>query len=289
MTPKPGPIRRTLSFFTAVGQRYSRHQGGVMAGNIAYSGMLALMPFLIFATALAGFVVGPEGTRAALDAMFDALPEHVVKTLEPVVIEVIGQRRSGVLTVAALGAIWAASNGVEAVRIALDRAYDGDLRRTFTLARAFSIGIVLSAFATFILLGVLIVFAPLAFRLVETHTGITIPLAADLARYAISAGVLAGFLWYVHRLLPARKMRGLRIWPGIIATVIIWGVAGTALSQYLAYATSYTVTYGTLGGVVVTLLFFYLTGVALILGAEVNAVLNAGRLAREQPVTQGDG
>ena len=77
-------------------------------------------------------------------------------------------------------------------------------------------------------------------------------------------------------------MRGLNLWPGILASVVIWGAAATGLSIYLAFAPSYTVTYGTLAGVIVTLLFFYLTGVALIFGAEVNAVVNAKRLAADR-------
>lgn len=277
------PTWRAAGFVAAVARRYSDHEGSVVAGNIAFSGMLSLLPFLIFATALAGFFVGPEGTSAALDAMFEALPEHVALTLEPVVLEVIGQRRSGVLTIAALGSVWAASNGVEAVRVGLDRAYQGDIRRHFTLNRAFAIAIVLSAMATFILLGALIVLAPLAFLLLESHTGLVIPTSADVARYLISTVVLSLFLWKVHRVLPSRRMRGFRLWPGIATTVLVLVLAGAAFSQYLAFAPSFSVTYGTLGGVVVTLLFFYIAGVALILGAEVNAVVNAAHLRAPDP------
>ncbi|MCL5777282.1 YihY/virulence factor BrkB family protein [Limibaculum sp. FT325] len=270
-------------FVAAVAWRYSSHEGSVLAGNIAFSVMLSLLPFLIFATALAGFFVGPEGTTAALDAMFEALPEHVALTLKPVVLEVIGQRRGGVLTIAALGSIWAASNGVEAVRVALDRAYEGDIRRHFTLNRAFAVGIVLSAMVTLILLGALVVLAPLVFRLLESRMGLVIPTSADVARYAVSTAVLSLFLWKVHRVLPSRRMRGFRLWPGIAATVLALVLAGAAFSQYLALAPNFSVTYGTLGGVVVTLLFFYIGGVALILGAEVNAVANSARLRAPDP------
>jgi membrane protein len=69
----------------------------------------------------------------------------------------------------------------------------------------------------------------------------------------------------------------MRLWPGVLASVLIWSMAATGMSVYLAYAPSYAVTYGTLAGVIVTLLFFYLTGVALIFGAEVNAAINAAR------------
>jgi membrane protein len=269
-------------FLFAAVKRFGNDMGSVLAGNIAYSLMLAVVPFLIFATALTGFVVGAEASQTALSALFSATPEHVAQTLKPVLLEVVGERRGGLLTLSALATIWAASNGVEAVRIGLDRAYDVDDARHVALSRLISISVVLVGFAIFTVLSALIVFAPLVFVMIERWTPIDIPFAADLVRYVLGLTVLAGALWPMHRLLPSRSMRGLKLWPGILASVVIWGAAATGLSIYLAYAPSYTVTYGTLAGVIVTLLFFYLTGVALIFGAEVNAVVNAARLAEDR-------
>ena len=117
-------LKATWPFLWKVVKRFNRDQGSVLSGHIAYSLMLAAVPFLIFATALTGFVVGAEGAVAALGVLFEGTPEHVARTLEPVLLEVIGQRRGGILTLSALGALWAASNGVEAVRNGLDRAYE---------------------------------------------------------------------------------------------------------------------------------------------------------------------
>ncbi|MDH3666961.1 MAG: YihY/virulence factor BrkB family protein, partial [Paracoccaceae bacterium] len=146
--------------------------------------------------------------------------------------------------------------------------------RHVALSRVFSIAIVLIGFAVFVLLAVLIIFAPLVFALIEQWTTIRIPIQADLIRYLIAMFLLGTALWAMHRLLPSRPMAGLRLWPGVVASVLIWGAAATLLSVYLAFAPSYAVTYGTLAGVIVTLLFFYLTGLALIFGAEVNATIN---------------
>jgi len=271
-------LKATWPFLWTVVKRFNEDQGAVHSGNIAYSLMLAIVPFLIFAMALTGFFVGEEGARQALGALFDAVPEHVARTLEPVLTEVIGQRRGGILTLSAVAAIWAASNGVEAVRLGLDRAYEVDASRHIALNRLLSMAVVLIGFAIFILLAVLIIFAPLAFALIERWTHIRIPASANLMRYALGLFVLALALWAMHRLLPSRSMRGLRLWPGVIFSVVIWALAATAMSVYLAYAPSYAVTYGTMAGVIVTLLFFYLTGLSLIFGAEVNATINAKRL-----------
>ena len=278
-------LKATWPFLWTVVKRFNKDQGSVLSGHIAYSLMLAVVPFLIFATALTGFVVGQQGAEAALGVLFKGVPEHVARTLEPVLLEVIGQRRGGILTLSALGAIWAASNGVEAVRIGLDRAYDVDDARHVALSRLIAIGVVLLSFAIFTVLSALIIFAPLVFVLIERWTEIDIPAEADVMRYLLGVTVLAGSLWTMHRVLPSRPMRGLRLWPGVIASVIIWSAAATGLSVYLAYAPSYAVTYGTLAGVIVTLLFFYLTGAAIIFGAEVNAVANAPRpVGRSGPV-----
>lgn len=271
-------LKATLPFLWTAAKRFRNHTGTVIAGNIAYSLMLAVVPFLIFATALTGFIVGAQASEIALNALFSAVPQHVAETLKPVLLEVIGARRGGLLTLSALGTIWAASNGVEAVRIGLDRAYDVDDSRHVALNRLISIGVVLVGFAVFTVLSALIVFAPLLFNLIEHWTSVAIPAEADVVRYVIGLTMLGVALWAMHRLLPSRSMRGMRLWPGILASVAIWGAAATGLSIYLAFAPSYTVTYGTLAGVIVTLLFFYLTGVSLIFGAEVNAVLNADRL-----------
>ena len=271
-------LRATWPVLWTAAKRFDRDMGSVLAGNIAYSLMLAVVPFLIFATALTGFFVGAEASQIALNALFSAVPQHVAETLKPVLLEVIGERRGGLLTLSALATIWAASNGVEAVRIGLDQAYNVDASRHVALTRLISIGVVLTGFAIFTVLSVLIVFAPLVFILIEHWTAIEIPAEADVVRYVLGLAVLGAALWPMHRLLPSRSMRGVRLWPGVISSVVIWGAAATGLSIYLAYAPSYTVTYGTLAGVIVTLLFFYLTGVALIFGAEVNAVVNAGRL-----------
>ena len=267
-------LKATWPFLWTVLKRFNKDQGSVLSGHIAYSLMLAAVPFLIFATALTGFVVGQQGAELALGALFEGVPEHVARTLEPVLLEVIGQRRGGILTLSALGALWAASNGVEAVRIGLDRAYDVEHKRHLGLRRLIAVGVVLTGFAIFTVLSVLLIFAPLAFVLIERWTEIDIPAEADIMRYLLGVTVLVGSLWAMHRVLPSRPMRGLRLWPGVLASMIIWSAAATGLSLFLAFAPSYAVTYGTLAGVIVTLLFFYLTGAAIIFGAEVNAVVN---------------
>ncbi|MEM1161163.1 MAG: YihY/virulence factor BrkB family protein [Pseudomonadota bacterium] len=263
-------------FLAEVIRRFNEDQGAVLAGYIAYASMLAGLPFLIFTITLAGLLIGEAESAQAVQVLFDSVPEHVAKTLEPVLNEVLTVDRRGILTVAALGTLYGASNGVEAIRIGLDRAYDIPSPRNFLMNRLVSIGFVFISFLVFGTLAVLIIFAPLAFQLIEALTGQVIPASADIARYLIGAVLLYGMLWLMHWILPARPMHKKRLWPGILVSMLIWVAIASALSVYVANTPTYALTYGALAGVIVTLLFFYLTGVAIIFGAQVNAVLNFG-------------
>ena len=276
------PLKRAWLSGAEVIQRFNDGDGSVLAGHLAYTAMLSLLPFLVFATALVSFIVGPENSQYALDMMFEALPDHVARTLEPVVVEVLSYRRGGILTLSAAGSIWAASNGLEALRIGFDRAYRVERYRHIAVNRLLAIAGVIIGFLVFALLGVLVVLAPILFHIVESLLGIEIPAEADLIRYGVGLVILWISLTLLHRLLPSRAMGRMVLWPGVLASVVVWSAAATGLSVYLAYAPSYALTYGTLAGVILTLLFFYLTGVALILGAYVNAVVNARRLVRDE-------
>ena len=263
-------------FLSATVRRFNDDQSAVLAGYIAYSSMLAGFPFLIFTITLAGAVIGERYSAEAVATLFDVVPDHVAQTLEPVLHEVIGQQRGGVLTIAALGTIYAASNGVEAIRIGLDRAYDIEAPRNLPYEPPG-----LGCLCFHWVFGLRHVgcpdhIRPLTIRLVEDFTTVDIPASADIARYVVGGGLLYGMFWLMHWILPARNMRGLRLWPGIVTSMLIWVVLATALSIYLAFSPSYALTYGALAGVIVTLLFFYLTGVAIIFGAQVNAVVNFG-------------
>lgn len=257
------------------GRRFSENDGTAMAGYLAYTAILSIFPFLIFATALTGLIVGEDRSEAAVAAMFEALPEHVAKTLQPAVSGVLRGDRGGLLTISALASLWVASNGIEALRTAFARAYEVSRNRNFFHNRLLAILMVFVGVAVFAALGVLIVLAPLILEITEELLQRPIPAGVGFARYGIGLGLIWAFLWVLHRILPARPMRAYRLWPGLLVSVAIWMAIATGFSLYLAYAPGYTVTYGTLAGIIITLLFLYLTGIALIFGAEVNAVVNA--------------
>lgn len=255
--------------------RFERHDGTAMAGYVAFSVFLSLFPFAIFFSALTGILIGPEDSRLVFDVLVELAPPHIAKTLTPVLDEVIGRSRGGLLTLSGLGAIWVASNAVEALRVALDRAYDAAETRSFVRRRVMALGFVLFAGVTFTALGFVIILAPLMIRLAEEWTGFQPPGGMNFVRYLVGLVGFSVFLITLNRLLPNGAPRIRSVLPGVFVATLMWIVGASGFSVYLSYAPSYTVTYGGFAGITITLLFFYLTSAVVIFGAE----LNAARLA----------
>lgn len=277
--PKESWIVRAAKVLWDAINRFYGNDGAAMAGFIAFTGLLSIFPFLIFATTLIGILVGPTRTDEIVAALFEIAPSHVAMTLQPVVGEVLGKSSGGVLTLSALFAIWVASNAIEALRAALDRAYRVRDPRGLIVGRIISIGFVFAGVVVSALLGLSILLSPLIIRLLDS-AGVRIPGTAPIISYGFGLVVFFGFLIVLHRHLPGERLKTKRLWPGVAVTTVLWMLSAGAFSLYLTYVSSYTVTYGALAGVIITLMFFYITGAAIIFGAEVNAAINgSGRLA----------
>ena len=267
-------LRRLFRVIWVAIDRFNRNDGSAMAGFIAFSGLLSLFPFLIFAATLTGIWVGSDRSDSIIEALFDIAPEHVALTLSPVVEDVLSRQSGEVLTVSALFAVWVASSAVEAFRIAFDRAYAVPDPRSFIENRALAILLVFIGAVVAALLGVSILFSPLILRFLQQVLMVPVPEITRYLTYGFGVMVFVGFLLMMHRMLPGRRVKGSRLWPGVVVSTLLWVSAASGFSIYLSFTPTYTVTYGTLAGVIITLMFFYITGAAIIFGAEVNAALN---------------
>ena len=165
-----------------------------MAGFIAFSGLLSLFPFLIFAATLTGILVGSDRSDSIIEALFDIAPEHVALTLAPVVEEVLSKQSGEVLTLSAVFAIWVASSAVEAFRIAFDRAYAVPDPRSFIHNRALAILLVFIGAVVAALLGVTILFMPLILRFLEQVLKVPVPVFATVRHLRFGVMVFVGFL-----------------------------------------------------------------------------------------------
>lgn len=269
--------RRPFAIVWDAFNRFNHNDGEAMAGYIAFNCLLSIFPFLIFATTLIGLLVGPERSDEITHALFELAPEHVARTLEPVVDEVLGKQSGRVLTLSAVFAIWIASNAVEAFRTAFDRAYAVSAPRHLIANRLLAIVFVFLGALVALILGLSIVLSPFIFHLLEEVARVDLPGGAGLLTYGFGVAVFVIFLLMMHRFLPHRHPEHAVFWPGVLVTTALWILGATAFSVYLSFTPTYSITYGALAGVIVTLLFFYLTGAVIIFGAEFNAAVNGTR------------
>lgn len=256
---------------------FTANDGAAIAGYMAYTGLLSLFPFLIFTAELLGAVIGEAGVIPTMDFLFTVLPSHVAQTLEPAVREVLAARPPDVVSVYALIAIWIASNAFEALRTALDRAYGLVGERHFVVGRLISIMFTLGGVAAFIIISMFVIVAPTVRALAPDIPYVSIPLGMVSHWFLLGIGtvVMLVFLLVLHYILPAHRPKGPLI-PGVLVTAVLWIALASLFSVYFQYAPSYSVTYGTLAGVIVCLLFFYISGAIFIFGAEINAALDPG-------------
>ncbi len=175
-----------------------------------------------------------------------------------------------------------ASNGVEAVRVALNRAYRQKETRSFLFRRVQSLFFVLLATVALLSISFLLVLAPLAWSIVIKY----IPQAAELSsqvfllRYAVVSLVLITGLYASHLWLPAGKRAFDVLWPGIIISIVASFVGSLVFATYLEQFATYTSTYAGLASGVIALLFLYLLAAFFIIGAEFNAAISRYLLAR---------
>jgi membrane protein len=258
-----------------------------LAGNIAFRVVFSMFPFLIFLTALAGFFGSDELAQGVVNFLLEVAPEELVKPLAPEIRSILTVPRTGLLSVSALITIWSAMGGVDSVRVGLNRAYD--VRETRSLWWLYGINVLfVIASAIFLLIfALLIVFAPLLLQLIETHApalrGHLVTL--EQLRFPIGIVLLTGVVLVCHRVLPARPRSVLAVLPGVLLTVVAWVVMSAVFSVYLLNFNTFASTYASLSGVFTAMFFVYLAALVLILGGEVNRVLEVRRLMRAEGET----
>ena len=258
-------------------RQFLADDGWAIASHIALSTLMALFPFLIVVTALAGFFFGSkELADEAARILLEAWPEQVAAPISLDITGVLTNTRGDVLTLGVLFALYFASGGVESLRIGLNRAYDAVEARPWWLLRLESIVYVLIGAVAILAFSFLVVFAPFIWDRLVHYVPTLAPFyfLITFARYVVAAVVLIVALLIVHSWLPAGRRSFLQIAPGIIATLLLWLVSGAAFGRYLAeYAFAYVSMYAGLASAMIALVFLYVCASIFIFGGELNSVI----------------
>jgi membrane protein len=260
--------------------------GWAIASHIALSTLMALFPFLIVVTSLAGFFGSKDLADQAAQILLDAWPVEVSEPISYEIHNVLTITRGDVLTLGVALAVYFSSSGIESVRIGLNRAYRIGEQRAWWVLRLESIGYVLVAAVALLVLAFLVVLAPL----ILDKTAKYIPWADDpfswastFLRYSIASAVLVITLVIVHLWLPAGKRSLSEIAPGIVATLVLWLASGALFGRYLAeFAANYVSMYAGLASAMIALIYLYVNASIFIYGGELNEAICRSRKRRAQ-------
>jgi membrane protein len=242
------------------------------AGYLAFLSILSLFPFLIFLFSVIGYFGASEQGIEIINALFSSAPKEMKEALSPRIQEIISGPPQSFLTIAIIGIIWTASSAVEGCRTILNRAYRVYSPPPYLWRRMFSI---LEFFViTFILIAGVFIFIliPVFLKKIESNFAISFLIDYDwfyfrqIAIFLIL--VFANALIYFA--IPNVKQKFPQTIPGALLTVFLWIFLERLFSFYLDHFHQFNLVYGSLAGLIVALLFFYLIALAFIVGAEFN-------------------
>jgi len=249
---------------------------------LAYYFLFALFPALLFLTALLGLLPIPNLMDNLMAYVTRALPPDAASVTEKTLREVVIGARGGLLSIGVLGALWAASNGISSIMTALNAVYEVAESRPFWKRKALALGLTL-LFSTFILTAlVLMVFGPKIGETVASWVGLGAVFALVWNVVSIPVVVLLSSVGValIYYLAPAVEQKFRWVTPGSALAVVLWLAMSAGLRWYVMHFANYNATYGSLGGAILLMLWLYFSGVALLVGGEVNAVIELAAAAR---------
>jgi membrane protein len=257
--------------------------GFSMAGAVSFSFVLALFPFCIFMGAFAGYFGGDALARAAVAQLFEVVPAPVAKVLEPEVMAVMGQSRFGLLTFGALIALFFATSAVESLRAALNVAYRVKETKSYPLCLAQSAVLVLLSALGMLAIAWGVLVGPQMLSKIKPRWLLWLAdqsWMSTIIRYIIVITIIGVQLATYHLWLTAGRRRLADVWPGVGLSILLWILAAKLFANWLLI-NDYSRFYAGLTSVMSALVFFQVTAIIIILGAEVNRAMIEVRSRRE--------
>lgn len=267
------------------------NDGFIHAGNLAYMAIVAIFPFFILGAAIFS-IIGEESERAAtVTTVLYALPPMVGEVIEPVARTVVEGRSGWVLWLAGLVSLWTVSSLIETIRDVLRRAYGTKATHAFWKYRLWSAGVIFGAVVLLMISLIAQVLIGTAQEVIDAY----LPRLSDaidalrLSRIVPAFG-LFGSLYLLFYTLTPKDYRRRRYpkWPGALVTTLWWIAVTVSLPPAIRSFFSFDASYGSLAGIMIALFFFYLVGLGMVVGAELNAALAETPEEAENRIGQAD-
>lgn len=243
-----------------------------LAAELAYYFLLALVPAVVFLAAVASYFPG-ETIEQMLRTLAVVVPPDVLEIVRDQLQNIAHGENAGILTFGLLMALWSSSAAVVSVTDAMNRAYDIEEGRPWWKVRLVAIALTLGLALFVILALALVLVGPTLADRVAGQFGLGGAFAATwkVAQWPLAFGLVAFALAMLNYFAPDAEQDWVWITPGAVLSTLLWLIASVAFKVYLANFADYNATYGSLGGVIVLMLWFYISALAILFGSEMNA------------------
>ena len=271
-SPTEIPKRGWLDIAMRVKNEVTKDNVSIIAAGLALYALLAVFPALGAAVSIYGLFASPEQIAQHMNSFSGVLPAEATQILQKQMQSLSGQEQalSVGLVLGVLIALWSARKGMVALMAATNIAYDEDEERGFFKQILVSLVFTIGAVVGFLAVLLLTIAIPLALEMLPLGRAAEVVIL--VARWVLLWGLAVLGMAVVYRFAPDRnepKWRWLTWGSGIAAT--LWLIGSLLFAIYARNTASYGETYGALGGVVVLLMWFFLTGYCIVLGAEINS------------------
>lgn len=287
-TPTDIPKRGWLDILKRVGKQLSKDRISIISAGVAFYALLAIFPALAAMIAIYGLAFDPQQVMQQVEALGAMLPQQAADLVTGQLGDIASTERTKLGFAAVLGivlALWSASAGVRTLMEALNVAYHEEEKRGTARFYATALILTLGAIVSSLLAILLIVALPAVLGLLGL--GSSAETLINVGKFVLLAVLMIIGLAVVYRFGPSREEpRWAWVTPGAILATVLWVVGSALFALYVSKFASYNETYGSLGAVVILLMWFLLTAYAILIGAELN-----GEMERqtEKDTTEGPG
>lgn len=260
-----------IALARVLSQRLKAHTTTVIAGSLAYYALLAVFPAAIAAISIYGLVADPADLTTLIESLADNLPEATATLIQDELLQIVTASETGLGIATVIGivlALWSASAGAKVLITGVNLAYGERETRSYLVVRSLALALTVG-----MILGVVTVVAGVAIlpRFVESSL-------TDLIRWPALVVLVVVGLAALYRIAPSDAPgRDHPVWQGALGAAIVWLAATAGFSAGVTAFGRFSATYGTLAGVVVLLIWFFLSGLIVLLGAEFNAAIEVRR------------
>ncbi|HLS36505.1 MAG TPA: YihY/virulence factor BrkB family protein [Bacillota bacterium] len=273
-------MKQAIQFLKQLQKRIMDADVFGLAAQLAYFFLLSLFPFLLFLVTLVGYM--PIDEDYLLSFLDTYAPTEIMSLIESNLTRIVNVQNGSLLSIGIIGTLWSASNGVNAITKAFNRAYNVEEDRSFIVARLIAILLTIAMIVVISVALLLPIFGEVIGGYLFSFIGLSENFIEiwNMSRWIVSSTVFFIVFVTLYTLAPNLKVQLKHsIWGALFAT-LSWQLVSLAFSYYVSSIGNYSATYGSLGTIIILMIWFYISGIIIITGGAINAVIR--KLSYEQ-------